>query len=191
MRILGLNNGIDAGAAILEDGHVVCAVNEERLNRKKMFWGPPLLSAGEALRIAGVDPKEIDWVAQSSISGGGGVHDDFLHPPPIKRMVETLSRFPLSHTDFVKTAYLRTSGRDRKDPVVDARLAELGVTAPKRFIEHHHCHAFQLTNCFDPTHCFKNLNDFNWFHVSEGNQSSSFSLAISFAISLCTTLALK
>lgn len=147
MLILGLNNGIDAGAAILEDGRVVSAINEERLNRKKMFWGAPHLSTAEALRIAGVGPGDIDWVAQSSISGGGGVHDDFLRPPRIKQMVEELSRLPFTHTHLVKRAYLATSGRDRRDDVVDARLAELGVRAPKRFIEHHQCHAATAYYC--------------------------------------------
>jgi carbamoyltransferase len=141
MLILGVNNGVDAGAALVEDGRVIAAVNEERLNRKKMFWGPPLLSIGEVLRVAGVDPSRIDWVAQSSISGGGGVHEDFLRPPGIKRMVEAMSRLPLSHSHLVKRAYLLTSTRNRRDDVVDARLAELSVRAPKRYIEHHHCHA--------------------------------------------------
>ena len=56
---------LDAGAAIVEDGRVLCAVNEERLNRKKMFWGPPLLSSEEVLRVAGITPDNVDYVAES------------------------------------------------------------------------------------------------------------------------------
>jgi carbamoyltransferase len=145
--ILGVNNGIDAGAALIEDGRVVAAVNEERLNRKKMFWGPPLLSTAEVLRVANVDPAKIDFVAQSSVTGGGGVHDEFLSPPGIKRVVEYVSLLPLSRSRLVKGAYRAFSGRRRNDPVVDQRLAELGVRAPKRFIEHHYCHAASAYYC--------------------------------------------
>ena len=147
MLILGLNNGIDAGAALVEEGRVLCAVNEERLNRKKMFWGPPLLSLEEVLRIADVDAGEIGWVAQSSITGGGGVNDEFLDPPGIKKLVEAVSRLPLSHSDLVKRAYRVVSAGQRQDEVVDARLRELGVTAPKRYIEHHQCHAASAYYC--------------------------------------------
>ena len=147
MLILGLNHGIDAGAAVIEDGRVLAAVNEERLNRKKMFWGPPLLSLEEVLRVADVDPADVEHVAQASITGGGGVHEDFLAPPPIKRAVERLSQIPLSHSHLVKGAYRVLSGHRRRDPVVDARLAELGVRAPKRYVEHHHCHAASAYYC--------------------------------------------
>ncbi len=147
MIILGLNNGIDAGAALIEDGRVLYCINEERLNRHKMFWGPPLLSLEEILRVSGIAPQDIDRVAQSSLTGGGGVHDDFRNPPPVKRAVEALSLLPLSHRDWVKHAYRAVSGRRRSDPVVDRRLAELGITAPKSYIEHHHCHAATAYYC--------------------------------------------
>ena len=147
MLILGLNNGIDAGAALIEDGRVLSAINEERLNRKKMFWGPPHLSIEEALRIADVDPSDIEWVAQSSITGGGGVNDEFLDPPAIKKLVEAVSLLPFSHSDLVKRAYRVVSGGKRRDEVVDARLQQLGIKAPKRYIEHHQCHAASAYYC--------------------------------------------
>jgi carbamoyltransferase len=145
--ILGVNNGLDAGVALIEDGRVLAAVNEERLNRKKMFWGPPLFALEEVLRVADVDPAAIDFVAQSSVTGGGGVHDEFLDPPTIKKIVELVSLFPLTHSPLVKHAYRAFSGRRRKDEVVDARLHELGIRSPKRFIEHHHCHAATAYYC--------------------------------------------
>ncbi len=141
MLILGLNNGIDAGAALIDDGRVLCCINEERLNRQKQFWGPPLLSVEAVLKTAGVDARDIDYVAQSSITGGGGPHEDFDRPPTIKRLVEHVSQLPLSHTNLLKSAYRFASSRGRSDEIVDRRLKELGITAPKRYIEHHLCHA--------------------------------------------------
>jgi predicted NodU family carbamoyl transferase len=41
MRILGISDHVVSGAAVLEDGRVPAAVNEERLIRKKMVLGFP------------------------------------------------------------------------------------------------------------------------------------------------------
>ena len=66
MRILGLNafHG-DASAALLVDGKLVCAVEEERLNRIKHCAGFPTLAVRECLRIGRISPADIDHVAMS------------------------------------------------------------------------------------------------------------------------------
>ncbi|RMH05968.1 MAG: carbamoyltransferase [Nitrospirae bacterium] len=66
MRILGVYDHMISGAAILEDGHVTAAVNEERLARKKYVMGFPRLSITEVMRLANVKPQEIDAVAVAS-----------------------------------------------------------------------------------------------------------------------------
>jgi len=60
---LGLSYSYDSGAALLVDGEIVAAINEERLNRIKMYSGFPSLSIAECLRIAGVAPKDVGRVA--------------------------------------------------------------------------------------------------------------------------------
>lgn len=66
MRILGLNafHG-DASAALLIDGKLVCAVEEERLNRKKHCAGFPALAVRECLRLGGISAAQLDHVAIS------------------------------------------------------------------------------------------------------------------------------
>ena len=54
MRILGISDHIISGAAILEDGRVLAAVNEERLVRKKMVMGFPRKSIEAVLDLAKV-----------------------------------------------------------------------------------------------------------------------------------------
>ena len=39
--VLGINDGHDAGAALVQNGHVVAAVHEERLNNIKGFKAYP------------------------------------------------------------------------------------------------------------------------------------------------------
>ena len=64
MNILGLNafHG-DASAALLSDGHLVAAIEEERLNRIKHWAGFPNLAAAACLE--GTDPNDVEHVAIS------------------------------------------------------------------------------------------------------------------------------
>jgi carbamoyltransferase len=62
MIILGITDSITAGAAVVEDGKVLAAVSEERLNRQKMAMGFPEKSISEVLRIASLEMKDIDHV---------------------------------------------------------------------------------------------------------------------------------
>ncbi|HXD75018.1 MAG TPA: carbamoyltransferase N-terminal domain-containing protein, partial [Vicinamibacterales bacterium] len=64
--VLGVSYSYDSGAALLIDGEIVAAINEERLNRIKMYSGFPEQSIVECLRIAGVRP---DAVARVAIGG--------------------------------------------------------------------------------------------------------------------------
>lgn len=75
MIILGISSQHDAGAALLVDGQVVAAVNEERLNREKLFWGVPQQSLREVLRIAGVPIRAVEAVAYANRMGGSPLPD--------------------------------------------------------------------------------------------------------------------
>src|SRR6266478_8123303 len=64
MLILGLNMfHADASAAIVQDGEVVFAIAEERLNRKKHFGGFPTLAVKACLDAVGAKITDLDHVA--------------------------------------------------------------------------------------------------------------------------------
>ena len=63
MIVLGLSVFCDASAAIVSDGEIVCAVEEERINRIKHFEGMPWLAVEECLRLTGMTLNEIDAIA--------------------------------------------------------------------------------------------------------------------------------
>lgn len=66
MIILGINAWhADASAALLMDGMLAAAVEEERLTRVKHAAGFPVHAIRECLRIAGVAPHAIDHIAIS------------------------------------------------------------------------------------------------------------------------------
>ena len=66
MNILGIWDGHDSGAALLSDGRVVAAINEERLTRRKLEIAFPAKSIEACLAKAGLRPDRIDVVAATT-----------------------------------------------------------------------------------------------------------------------------
>lgn len=66
MNVVGIWDGHDAGAALLQDGRVRFAINEERLTRRKLEICFPDRSIRECLASAGLTPDRIDLVAAST-----------------------------------------------------------------------------------------------------------------------------
>jgi carbamoyltransferase len=66
VNVLGIWDGHDAGAALLQDGRVRFAINEERLTRRKLEIVFPDRSIRECLAYAGLPPDRIDLVAAST-----------------------------------------------------------------------------------------------------------------------------
>ena len=80
MNILGINafHG-DASAALVKDGRLVAAIEEERLNRRKHCAGFPALAIRAVLESGGVAPGEIDHVGDLARSQGEPAQEDPLH----------------------------------------------------------------------------------------------------------------
>jgi len=147
--VLGVHAGHDAGAAVVRDGRLVACVNEERLNRKKLFWGWPQRSIPEVLRLAGVAPADVDLVAVAGTSGSAkefgekGYHDLGL----ARGMVSTLSKGPIAGVLLGQesgVALVRSLMRVRHAVTKRAmrrRLRALGIRAETAFVDHHRCHS--------------------------------------------------
>lgn len=63
MIILGINDGHEASACLLRDGHIIAACEEESFTRIKSYLGFPRQSITEVLRLGGVNARDIDHVA--------------------------------------------------------------------------------------------------------------------------------
>jgi carbamoyltransferase len=67
MRILGIYDDHNAGCAVIEDGNILAAVEEERLSRIKLHNGnvdgPPVQSLNSVLEISQSKPENIDKIA--------------------------------------------------------------------------------------------------------------------------------
>lgn len=60
VTVLGVSESQVSTACLLQDGKVVACVSEERLNRIKSWSGFPALAVEEVLRIAGLEPGDVD-----------------------------------------------------------------------------------------------------------------------------------
>ena len=60
---MGIHFWHDAGAALVQNGKIIAAVNEERLKNEKHFVGYPLESIKEVLKISKLHPSEIDAIS--------------------------------------------------------------------------------------------------------------------------------
>ncbi|MDD5110187.1 MAG: carbamoyltransferase C-terminal domain-containing protein [Patescibacteria group bacterium] len=71
MDILGLHlDTHDSGAAIVRDGKILAAANEERFSRIKMDGAPPRLALASVLATSGIAPKDLNVIAISGLRPG-------------------------------------------------------------------------------------------------------------------------
>jgi carbamoyltransferase len=124
MLILGLNMfHADASAAIVQDGEVVFAIAEERLNRVKHYAGFPSLAVKACLDAVGARITDVDHVAVGQDSDAN-----------LSKKVQYALANPAKILNFIRL-------RQRKEAIRDVRslLAKALDVDPKepRFQEHH------------------------------------------------------
>jgi carbamoyltransferase len=63
MHILGFNSTHDASAALVRDGQIVCAAEEERFSRRKHHYGFPEQAVAACLAAGGISFEDVDHVS--------------------------------------------------------------------------------------------------------------------------------
>jgi len=95
--VLGINDGHDAGAALVQNGQVIAAVHEERLNNIKGFRGIPEKAISKVFEISHTNPSDLNLIALASYHPPGGENLDALTTNTLIRLS------PLLHSDtFIK-----------------------------------------------------------------------------------------
>lgn len=129
MNILGISAFYhDSAAALIVDGKIVAAAQEERFTRKKHDPDFPANAAAYCLRSQGLTIKDIDYVA-------------FYDKPLLKfeRILETyLATAPEGFTSYAKAMPLWLK---HKLWIPDTIKTELGFEGEVLFTEHHQSHA--------------------------------------------------
>jgi carbamoyltransferase len=91
--VLGINDGHDAGAALVKNGLAIAAVQEERLNNTKHFTGIPEKSIFEVFRISKADPSDVNLICLVSFDPPGIENLESLSTRALIRLS------PLLHSD--------------------------------------------------------------------------------------------
>lgn len=146
MITLGINTGHDSGAALLSNGKIVAAINEERLSRIKMHHGFPFLSINEVLDIAGKALSEVDVIAieGKSIMPQEEIGYDEKTGDWKKKWLGNfdLHRFMLgSKTGLSFARMVLSFGVRRQQEKIRRYFSKKGFKGKFEFIDHHYCHA--------------------------------------------------
>jgi len=150
VKILGLNDSHDSGAALIENGEIKAAVNEERLIRSKLCWGFPSNAIIETLKIADSEPGDIDLIAiaSKSLPATTKAHpyqEGILFEESNRKLGATLGRsmgwfFERdAWIPFHKAFGIPKFIKRRK--ILLELLKKMGFDCPVKFYDHHLCHA--------------------------------------------------
>lgn len=129
MYVLGISCYYhDSGAALVRDGQLIAAAEEERFNRKKHFNGFPTQAIDYCLREAGITIDQVD-------------HIGFYEKPLVKfnRILETiLACWPLTYRPWLKAIPLWLTHRLRIGNEIQEKL---GIDKDILYCQHHLSHA--------------------------------------------------
>jgi carbamoyltransferase len=137
MIVLGINDGHDSGACLMQDGRVVLHSSEERRTNVKNHAGIPTQSIAELFRRIGINPRDVDLVTLSSqirttVPTRGH--------KPIYTVLNLLSSLGRTETGTRLGRWLLTRMRKRQDLL--RCLADHGLAdKPLQPFDHHECHA--------------------------------------------------
>jgi carbamoyltransferase len=136
LYILGINayHG-DAAAAIVKDGELLAAVEEERFNRKKHCAGFPVESVRYCLEVAGVPVERVDHIG---ISRDPSAH---LH----KKVLFSLKRLKKLSGQIAERFANAAKVRDLRKELANALGTSAELRAHFHNVEHHKAH---LASCF-------------------------------------------
>ncbi len=138
MLILGLNMfHADSSAAIVEDGKILFAVAEERLNRHKHYGGFPSLAVKACLDAAGAKLTDVQHVAVGQ--------DSDAH---LAKKVQYALANPAKILNFIKMRQRKESMRDVRTLLAQALdLDPKPLNFQEHHVEHHLAHIASSYYC--------------------------------------------
>ncbi len=147
MPILGIWDGHDAGAAVVDEsnGRIVCAANEERFTRRKLEVGFPRGSIQACLEEAGLSAGEVDEVAVSTFDPAKTLTRIF---PSLKEgyyLLRRRKRRPRALDSFRRAfkselTTWRPNGLTRRlsEAALSKELTRIGLSKARIHWTHHH-----------------------------------------------------
>ena len=146
MIVLGIADNHDSGAAVVIDGELVSAVNQERVDRVKLSGAFPWGAIDRALEVAGVKEREVDRIA---VGTGFTPSTALRAAPSLHHGARSHGQFsPLLHAYIVYQSVLRATGLHVLEVDASQALLEKRLKAERPFdraevamLDHHASHA--------------------------------------------------
>ena len=148
MKILGIHDGHNGSACLLDDGKIIAVYQEERLHRKKNYFGFPFNSIERILSENNYYPNDIDYIALNG-----------KHMPPffgdINNLLQTYHEMATIKGKVKKNSQLLI----KKTPIYQIykskikekrieNLKQIGFSKNQiHFIDHHTAHASATYYC--------------------------------------------
>lgn len=141
MYILGIHNASDAGVCLIKDSKVLMAINEERLNRKKMYVGFPHESLKMVLSKFRLKISDIDYFAYGWCGKKNDISDYNIKFN--ERMLEECKREIKNYKLIGERVYRENIRDNSRRESFDKKCKELKID-PKKivYLDHHQSHAW-------------------------------------------------
>src|SRR3990170_2465760 len=143
MRILGIHDGHNASACLLDDGRVRYVFQEERLTNLKNYVGFPQRSIRRILELCQLSIDQVDEVAWAS-----NYMLDPYDPKRIGELFERENRTPGKKTKERLVLALRRTAPGVYDRLLEKgrrkraqHLRDMGYAGKITFVDHHRAHA--------------------------------------------------
>lgn len=158
MIVLGIADNHDSGAAVVIDGELVSAVNQERIDRVKNSGAFPWGAMDAALEAAGITERDVDRI----VVGTGFTPSTFLRAlPGLHHGAKEGGQFsPLLHAYVVYQTALKATGLHTVEVDTSTRLLERKLRAGRPFtnahihvMDHHRAHAEGAYRTQPHDHC--------------------------------------
>ena len=135
MRILGVHDGHNASACLLEDGQIKYCIQEERLTNIKNYFGFPFKSIKKILTLANIDTEELDFVAMAS-------HHTAKPSDVLISYKKQASMLRSKVLDVAMKTPLYSIYKSQRRRERLKNLMKLGIPEERViFVDHHLCHA--------------------------------------------------
>lgn len=148
-HILGIWDGHDSGAALIEGNSVIAAINEERLSRRKLEVRFPEKSIQACLDAACLNPRDIDTIAISTSDFAKTIARILPYTKEEYYLIRRRKKTPGRFTALKKMAKYKITEIGYNDATryiskrcLQTSLNKLGFTNYRiELIDHHLCHA--------------------------------------------------
>ena len=158
MFVLGIWDGHDAGAALLKGDQLLFAINEERLSRRKLEAGFPVLSIKACLDYADLSPSSVSEIAASTTD-------------PAKTLTRLIPRLKEEYYLLRR----RKKGPRKLDPLKKRfkyKFTELGPNPLSRMLSRSHMETQIKSLGFE--NYYLSLGDHHSCHAQAAARSSGF-----------------